>query len=71
MIDRDPLRYPIRTMRAWKAEAEAQQAGTRFAAMARDTSGAAVPIVYVPVDRQFRASPDKERVVSPLMSGLD
>ena len=54
-----------------EAEAEAQQAGTRFAATARDTSGAAVPIVYVPVDRQFRASPDKERVVSPLMSGLD
>ncbi len=54
-----------------EAEADAEQAGTRFTVMARDHTGAAVPMASLPIDRQFRVAPDRERVVSPLMSGLD
>ncbi len=54
-----------------EAEADARQAGTRFSVMARDQSGASVPVASIPIDRQFRVSADVVRPVSPLMSGMD
>ena len=56
---------------AAEAQAEASQVGARFTATARDPSGASVPVASIPIDRQFRAAPDVERVVSPLKSGMD
>ncbi len=54
-----------------EAQADARQAGTCFAAMARDQSGAAVQVAAVPISPQFRLGADVARVVSPLMSATD